>query len=124
LKVPNTALRYKPPMTPEEILAIYKQFGIEGGERQQAGDDPPVAGRGSQPSGDSQNLPRGPRAENAVVWKLHKDNTMETIKISLGITDHAYTQVMAVMKRELKEGDELIIRSVTPKTQAPGALRR
>jgi hypothetical protein len=49
---------------------------------------------------------------------------MEPIKISLGITDHAYTQVMAVLKRELKEGDELIIRSVTPKTQAPGALRR
>src|SRR5713101_1341058 len=123
LKVPNTALRYKPPLGPEEILAIYKQYGIEGNDRQQAGDDPPAPGR-SQPIGDSQNLPRGPRAENAVVWKLHADNTMEPVKISLGITDHAYTQVMAVMKRELKEGDELIIRSVTPKTQAPGALRR
>ncbi len=123
MKVPNTALRYKPPLGPEEILAIYKQYGIEGNDRQQAGDDPPAPGR-SQPIGDSQNLPRGPRAENAVVWKLHADNTMEPVKISLGITDHAYTQVMAVMKRELKEGDELIIRSVTPKTQAPGALRR
>ncbi len=124
MKVPNTALRYKPPLGPEEILAIYKQYGIEGSERQQAGDDPPASGRGSQPSGDSQNLPRGPRAENAVVWKLHADNTMEPVKISLGITDHAYTQVMTIMKRELKEGDELIIRSVTPKTQAPGPLRR
>src|SRR5580658_3390808 len=29
VKLPNTALRYKPPMTAEEILAIYKQYGIE-----------------------------------------------------------------------------------------------
>src|ERR1700726_759027 len=30
VKVPKTALRYKPPMPPEQILAIYKQYGIEG----------------------------------------------------------------------------------------------
>src|SRR5467141_4075820 len=36
LKVPNTALRYKPPMAPEEILAIYKQYGIEGSEAKAA----------------------------------------------------------------------------------------
>src|SRR5437899_1871957 len=77
LKLPNTALRYKPSMGPEEILAIYKQYGIEGSERQQAGDDPAVAGRGSPTTAESQNLPRTPRAENAVVWKLHADNTME-----------------------------------------------
>src|SRR5258707_3713944 len=28
LKIPNTALRYKPPMSAEEILAIYKERGI------------------------------------------------------------------------------------------------
>jgi HlyD family secretion protein len=124
LKVPNTALRYKPPMGPEEILAIYKQYGIDGGEKQQLGDDPAATGRGSQAGGESQNLPRAPRAENAVVWKLRADNSMEPVKISLGITDHAYTQVTTVLKGELKEGDELIIRSVTSKSQAPGTLRR
>src|SRR6202035_2749767 len=30
LKLPNTALRYKPPMAPGEILASYKRYGIEG----------------------------------------------------------------------------------------------
>src|ERR1700756_2320635 len=29
VKVPNTALRYKPPMSPEQILATYKQYGID-----------------------------------------------------------------------------------------------
>jgi HlyD family secretion protein len=124
LKVPNTALRYKPPMGPEEILAIYKQYEIDGGEKQLVGDDPAVAGRGLQAAGENQNLPRAPRAENAVVWKLRGDNAMEPVKISLGITDHAYTQVTAVVRGELKEGDELIIRSVMAKSQAPGTLRR
>jgi HlyD family secretion protein len=124
LKVPNTALRYKPPMGPDEILAVYKQYGIEASERQQAGDDPTVPGRGPQAGGENQNLPRAPRAENAVVWKLHADNTMEPVKVSLGITDHAYTQVTALMKGELEDGEALVIRSVMPKTQAPGTLRR
>src|SRR6266853_6346980 len=124
LKVPNTALRYKPPLAPEEILAIYKQYGIEGNERQPASGDPAAPGRGPEPGGENQNAPRAPRAENAVVWKLHADNTMEPIKISLGITDHAYTQVAALIKGELKEGEALIIRSVMPKSQAPGTLRR
>ena len=39
LKIPNTALRYKPPYAPDEILAIYKQFGIDGAERAQASSD-------------------------------------------------------------------------------------
>jgi HlyD family secretion protein len=124
LKVPNTALRYKPPMAPEEILAIYKQYGIDGTDKMQAADDPPAPGRGPQASGENQNAPRAPRAESAVVWKLHADNSMEPVKISLGITDHAYTQAGTVIKGELKEGDALIIRSVMPKSQAPGTLRR
>jgi len=123
LKVPNTALRYKPPMAQEDILAIYKQYGIDGNEKLQAA-DPVAAGPGPQAGGENQNAPRAPRAESAVVWKLHADNTMEPVKISLGITDHAYTQVASVIKGELKEGDALIIRSVMPKNQAPGTLRR
>jgi hypothetical protein len=59
-----------------------------------------------------------------VVWKLHADKTLEPVKVSIGITDHAYTEVGAVLKGELKPGDEVVIRSVTPKTQGPGALRR
>lgn len=31
LKLPNTALRYKPPMAAEEVLAVYKQYGIDAG---------------------------------------------------------------------------------------------
>jgi HlyD family secretion protein len=121
VKLPNTALRYKPPMAPEEILALYKRYGIEGPERQEPGAE---SGEGPPASARAQNLPRAPKAQTAVVWKLHSDNTMEPVKVSLGITDHAYTEVTTLLKGDLKEGDDLVIRSVTPKTQALGSIRR
>lgn len=120
LKLPNTALRYKPPMTPEEILAMYKQYGIENNERRKASEDPAAGDAGSSGGGGTQNQPRTPRSDSAVIWKLHPDNTMEPVRVSLGITDHSYTEVTAVAKGELKEGDELIIRSVVAKSSAPG----
>lgn len=120
LKVPNTALRYKPPMAPEEILAMYKRYGIEGGDRRTASDTA-AAAEAPPLAGGSQSQPRTPRSDTAVVWKLHSDNSMEPVKVSLGITDHSYTEVAAVTKGELKEGDELIIRSVVAKSSVPGA---
>jgi HlyD family secretion protein len=124
LKLPNTALRYKPPMSTEEILGIYKQYGIEGSERGQGADDAVAAGSGVQGGPSAQNLPRAPKTDTAVVWKLHPDNTIEPVKVSIGITDHAYTEVKALLKGNVKEGDDVIIRSVAPKSQAPGGIRR
>ena len=119
LKLPNTALRYKPPISAEEILALYKKYGIEA-EPAQASDDPSPTNAGTA----TQNVPRAPKANTAVVWKLHADNTMEPIKVSLGITDHEYTEVTSQLKGELKQGDDLIIRSISSKTQGPGTIRR
>jgi HlyD family secretion protein len=121
MKLPNTALRYKPPMTTEEVLDLYKRYGVEGTEEQRSAK---VAAEERAAGVSAQNLPRAPKAETAVVWKLHADQSMEPVKVSLGITDHAYTEVSAVLKGDLKEGDDLIIRSVTSKPQAPGTLRR
>src|SRR5580693_2772617 len=121
LKLPNTALRYKPPMATEEVLALYKRYGIEGVDGVQAA--PESAATGGEKPAEAQNLPRSPKAETAVVWKLHPDKTMEPVKVSLGITDHAYTEVSSVLKGELKESDDVIIRSVVPKGQALGGIR-
>jgi HlyD family secretion protein len=123
LKIPNTALRYKPPYAPEEILAIYKQYGIVDANRAQASFDSAAAATtpANNPVAES---PARPKADTAVVWRLHPDNSMEPIKVSLGITDHAYTQIMGVLKGQLNEGDELIIRSTVPKNLQPGTLHR
>jgi HlyD family secretion protein len=128
MKLPNTALRYKPPMSGEEILAIYKQYGIDGSEQKQTVQEPTagaiVAGNTGQAAAGAQNPPRVPKRDSAVVWKLHADNTMEPVRVSLGITDHAYTEVSRVLTGALKEGDDVIIRSVAPKSQGLGGIRR
>jgi len=127
LKVPNTALRYKPPMSLEEIQAIYVRYGLEGegaavapagaGKRTPASPSPPATG--------ARNAPRPPGRREAVVWKLVRgDNSMEPVRISLGITDHSYTQVASVLKGALREGDELITRSVMANSQTPAGIRR
>jgi HlyD family secretion protein len=121
LKIPNTALRYKPPMSAEEILAIYKERGIGDG----AGNPPETStATAAQPSPATQSGPRTPKSDSVVVWKLRPDGSMEPVKIALGITDHAFTEVTAVLKGDLKEGDDVIIRSVVAKPQGLSALRR
>src|SRR6266849_3826137 len=71
VKLPNTALRYKPPMTPEEILALYTRYGIEAGSQKKPASEDPAA---AQSGGANQSPPRAPRADSAVVWKIHADN--------------------------------------------------
>lgn len=124
LKLPNTAIRYKPPISSEEILAIYEQYGIDTRRGNPIADQTVASGNGLQGGRAAQSLPRTPKSDTAVVWKLAPNNLMEPVKVSLGITDHAFTEVTAVLQGQLKEGDEVITRSVAPKSQAPGAIRR
>jgi HlyD family secretion protein len=120
LKLPNTALRYKPPMAMEEIEALYQQYGIEQKDPQRGSDETQSATSVSAAS----NAPRSPKAEAVVVWKLHADSTMQPVKVSLGITDHAYTEVASVLKGDLKEGDAVVIRSAATAKRPPGGLPR
>jgi HlyD family secretion protein len=126
MKLPNTALRYKPPMAPNEVLAVYRQYGIEGGPRESTsvdvGSESGVVQAAGQAPTVSQTAPRTPKADAAVVWKLRADNTMVPVKIALGITDHAFTEVTSVLKGELNEGDSVVIRSIVPKGQTVGSL--
>jgi HlyD family secretion protein len=98
VKLPNAALRYKPPLSPEEIRVIYAAHGID--DMQQA-------------------LAPGRKLETAVVWVLRNRNVIEPVRVSLGITDHAYTEVTKVLKGDLKPGDEVVTVSMT-KGSTPG----
>src|ERR1700682_137444 len=73
MKLPNTALRYKPPMATEEILALYKRYGSG---RKQVTEGPAHPDGGAQTGSGMKNLPRAPKAESAVVWRLQPDNTI------------------------------------------------
>jgi hypothetical protein len=109
-------------MSEEEVLATYKQYGIEVGDQRKTVESP--GGGLAQAGGAGQVPPRAPKSDTAIIWKMHSDQTMEPVKISLGITDHAYTEVKAFVKGELNPGDDVVIRSITPKNQGPGTLRR
>lgn len=125
LKLPNTALRYQPPMSPEQVLAAYRQHGIEDGEQESGAANShsgvvEAAGQAtrSSPAGSSTS-----ELNTAVVWKLDADNSVVPVKVTLGITDHAFTEVRSVLNGELHSGDSLVIRSISPKDQSVGSLR-
>src|SRR5579863_5246026 len=124
LKLPNTALRYKPSMTAEQVLAIYQQYGLAAGDESQASDDPAARGRNSAIPAATHKSSGGQPAETAVIWKLRADNSIEPIEVSLGITDHAFTEVTAIVKGNLKQGDDVVVRSVASNTQGFGGLPR
>jgi HlyD family secretion protein len=105
VKVPNAALRFKPPMDVDEVRAIYAKYGID-----IAHADPPK---------------RESRAEKAVVWKLSSDNKIEPVEVSLGITDHTFTEVTKALVGSLQPGDEVATTAITPQSTAPGqGIRR
>jgi len=118
VKVSNAALRYKAPMTPEAVRALYAKYGIGGTEKGDAA--PAGSGAGAPASGGS--IPaRSERGERAVVWKLLADGAIEPVEIALGITDHTYTEVSRVITGALAPGDDVVTSSMTSKTAPPGA---
>src|SRR5579859_7636229 len=63
VKLPNTAIRYKPPMPQEEILALYQQYGIEGGEKKLARDEVAAAERAPSIDNAGKNPSKTPRQD-------------------------------------------------------------
>ena len=99
LKLPNAALRYKPPMAPDAVRALYAKCGIVDGE---------AAVRESKPN--------EPRAQTAIVWKLAAAGQLEPIQVTLGITDHTSTEVRSVTAGALRPGEQVVTSSVQSKT--------
>jgi HlyD family secretion protein len=119
VKIPNAALRYKPPMPPEAVRALYAKFGIDEGA--QAETTPATGGAGVPgPGGVGVGARRPAARESAVIWKLLAGGTLEPVKITLGITDHTYTEVTGVVVGALRPGDDVVTASVTSKTLPPG----
>ncbi|MGA7993235.1 MAG: efflux RND transporter periplasmic adaptor subunit [Thermoanaerobaculia bacterium] len=118
VKVPNAALRYKPPMSPEVVRALYARYGIGAGARPDAA--PVSAGAGGTGS-SSPEARRAPRREEAVVWKRLADDSLVPARISLGITDHTYTQVAGVLDGKLEPNDDVVTSSVASRSLPPGA---
>ena len=126
VKVPNSALRYRPPLPPEEIRALYVKYHVTetgptgtgavlGDERAQAGE--------RTASAASASAQRSSSPDYGIVWKRLADNTIEPVQIALGITDHASTEVVKTIAGELREGDDLVTGAALTGGQGGGARR-
>jgi HlyD family secretion protein len=119
-KVPNAALRFKPPLPPEQVRALCAKAGIRDEPRAADAAFPDAAGSGPGSTGTAR---RPPRTESAIVWRLAQDDTLTPVEIALGITDHTYTQVAAVRVGRLVAGDAVVtsfVRSNAPAVRGFG----
>jgi HlyD family secretion protein len=90
LKVPNSALRFRPPVEAEAALREVKSRNRE--DRSTRGGSPSTAGR---------SRGRGPR-----VWILGEDGRLRPVSVTLGITDGSYTEVVS---GDLREGQPVVV---------------
>ena len=118
VKVSNAALRYKPPMTPEEVRALYAKYGI--GESGKPGVSP-AGGSAAVPLTGSSTPTRSDRHDRAVVWKLLANGSLQPVEIALGITDHTYTEVSRAVVGTLRPGDDVVTSSFASKNAPPGS---
>jgi HlyD family secretion protein len=58
--------------------------------------------------------------DSMVVWKLVSPTRLVPVRVVLGITDHAYTEVKAVLSGDLRPGDDVVTTALTPKGGPPG----
>jgi HlyD family secretion protein len=114
IEIPNSALRFHPALPPDQIRALYTKYGVHDTDNTPPVGDAPVR------SSDSASVrrPRASDAEQGVIWKLHADNSLEPVRVALGITDHAHTETLAVLGGTLTVGDDVI--TGAPVNQAHG----
>jgi HlyD family secretion protein len=79
MKVPNSALRFRPPLSTDQAGA----------------QDETGAGQGRKKSAGAA----------AIVWKLENGRALRPVKVVTGLTDHAFTQVAPVRNGQLQRGD-------------------
>src|ERR1035437_6543712 len=118
VKVPNAAVRYKPPMSPEVVRALYAKYGIDAGVQPDAA---PAASATRAAASAPAEMRRSARGEDAVIWKRLADDTLEPVRISLGITDHTYTEVIRILTGKLEPGDDVVTSSISSKALPPVA---
>ncbi len=117
LLVPNTALRFQPDMSPEEMREMFMAMrggtggqpnsgGQQGGERPQR--DPGMSGR---PSGGGMGQGMGGavasrRRDMSRVWLEDENGKLRMLPFKTGVTDNVYTEMVS---GDLEEGMEVII---------------
>jgi HlyD family secretion protein len=136
LRVPNSALRFRPETAPGQQAGGSGSRSGSGASGSAAGgsgrSSRQSTGGGSGSQADGGGAGRGSRRQpGQTVYVLNqsedKKGELRQVRILTGITDGRYTQVAKVLSGELKPGDPVVTGVATVKVEgtagAPGALR-
>ena len=129
LKVPNAALRYHPAVSPGELEALYRRYGVsthvgiaERGDTAKRG----TPGRSTRASASTPSAATPTPDSAAIVWKLQDDGSIEPVQVTLGITDHAYTEITRLVTGTLSSGDDVVTGALSARSSVaptPGVRR-
>jgi HlyD family secretion protein len=116
-KVPNAALRFRPPFSAKETRTLYAKAGIQDVPESDAA-FPATEGNGAVADNGERRVAS---KESAVVWRFEGGDRLVPVEVALGITDHTYTEVARVLVGRLAAGDDVVTSFVKSSAIAPGA---
>jgi len=115
LLVPNTALRFTPNLTQEQMRALFAEMGMGRGRQSNGGQEAPSQPQTSQrlqeniPSAARQfggGMAAGRMRDMARVWMEGENGKLKMVFFKTGVTDNIYTEVVS---GDLEEGQEVIV---------------
>ncbi len=116
LLVPNSALRFTPQFTPEQMQEMFETMKRErqarrGDSTQTGGMPPGQTGSQSSPSGfqpgtrGEQGTGMPQRKDVGRVWIVDENGKLKPVLLRIGVTDNSYTEVL---RGQMEEGQEVI----------------
>jgi len=122
LKVPNAALRFRPPADVLALAASGSGSGAPSGSgsgRKRHWGSPPGSASGAHSGGaGGAGSAEGSESTRRTVWVLRGDKPVP-VRVETGVTDGTSTEIVS---GHLQEGDEVIVEYVAPATDAPTAV--
>lgn len=109
LRIPNAALRFRPPSEKPQPPAAARQTGAAGG-----------GGRGGRRNGAEPPRGAGARQGREATVYLLRNQKPTPIRLRLGITDGSYTEVV---EGEIKEGEQVVLAMSAAQSTAPAGRR-
>ncbi len=125
LLVPNTALRFNPDLSQEEMRAMFQEMraargggqpgqtprpdGQQGGQRQRPQGQPGMSGRQPGSMGMAGGGMGGRSQDRGRVWIEDETGKLRMLFFRTGVTDNVYTEVVS---GDIKEGMEVLIGQV------------
>jgi len=110
VRIPNAALRFKPPRDDKDQKSSGKPAGSDAKPATKVAAAQPAPAAGA--AGEAGATPAGPRRPPARVYKLNEAKELTAVEIRVGIASNQHTELLG---GDLKPGDELVIRDLQDK---------